>query len=52
MEPDTARRIVNAVLNNLNGRAGFDGWWDDIDPETQEEIRESLTMLVQEKADH
>lgn len=39
---ERAEEAVDAVLDNLLGRRGFDYWWDDIDSEIQSEIRESL----------
>lgn len=41
-----ALKIVNAVLKDLNGRKGFDDWWDNIDLEIRREIRKELTGVV------
>jgi len=38
------KKIVDDMLSTLNGRGGFDGWWDDIDEETQQEIRGELEL--------
>lgn len=43
---DKVRDIVHAVLNDLTGRRGFGQEWHQIDPEIQEEIRESLRSKV------
>lgn len=41
-----ASRITDAVLRELNGRAGFDHWWDSIDSEIRAEIDLVLTNAV------
>ncbi len=38
--------VVEAVLNDLCGRKGFDWAWDDIDEDIQQEIREELAERV------
>lgn len=40
------RNIVEAVLQNLSGRKGFDWWWLDIEPDVRAEIRASLVESV------
>ena len=42
----TASEIAAAVLSELEGRKGFDWWWDDLDEDIQQEIREALTERV------
>lgn len=39
-------RIVDDILANLELRKGFDWWWDDVDADIQQEIREDLTAIV------
>lgn len=39
--------IVDALLDDLYGRSGFDAWWDTIDPEVQGEIREELARKLE-----
>ncbi len=39
-------QIVDRVLHCLNGRGGFDGWWQDIDPEIQDEIKQELSDQI------
>lgn len=46
--PAAAERVVSAILRNLNGRAGFDHWWDSIHPETKDEINAKLRALASE----
>jgi hypothetical protein len=47
MDPDTrAEQIVKVVLEDLADRAGFDWWWDDIDEQTQNEIRDDLAGKI------
>lgn len=47
--PPKEVEIVRALLDNLNGRKGFDDWWNGIDPEDQEEILQSMYQIVREK---
>jgi hypothetical protein len=41
-----ASTIVKVVLDELESRAGFDHWWDDIDADVQEEISDELKLKV------
>jgi hypothetical protein len=43
---DPVRKIVNAVIRNLEDRSGFDWWWRDVDAKTRTEIRKSLAEDV------
>lgn len=43
----TARTIVSEILQELNDRSGFDGWWGCIDDEIQEEIEDALVTIAQ-----
>ncbi len=45
---ERAKLIVAAVVANLEGRAGFDEWWDQIDSNTRQQIIKSLTATVLE----
>ena len=47
--PFLAECIVLDVLWELSGRAGWDGFWDGIDPEIRYEIQATLTALVQRR---
>lgn len=40
------KQIVRAVLRELQGRSGFDEWWDNIDPMVQKDIRDTLDAIV------
>lgn len=40
--------IVNAVFDELQGRGGFDGWWDSIEYDDQKDIRDALYDAVKE----
>ena len=51
MKQDKAKRIVEAVLTELQSRGGFDHWWYEIDPVIREEIRHDLAKVVQRKAE-
>jgi hypothetical protein len=39
--------IVDVVLDDMEGRSGFDGWWSDIDEDTRREIRMELAEKVE-----
>ncbi len=41
-----AGRIVEVVLTLLEGRKGFDWWWDDLDSDIRDEIRRALQRKV------
>lgn len=45
MKTDWAKETVLEMIEMLKGRGGFDGWWDDIDAETQQEIIEELVVI-------
>lgn len=47
---DTAHAIVQDILTDLKDRAGFEElWWDDIETDIQQEIKDDLFNLVFEK---
>lgn len=37
---------VKKILDNLNGRSGFDAWWDEIDRATKAEIIRALEDIL------
>ena len=41
-----AQDIWHAIYKNLSDRSGFDHWWDNIDSDTQEEIRGTLEAKI------
>lgn len=43
--------IVKAVLDELNGRKGYDNLWHDLDSELKREIRSALSNRVREVLD-
>ena len=45
-QPDTAQRIVDHIENDLRGRKGLRQEFEDIDEDTQDEIRDQWAMLV------
>jgi len=51
MRASKAAQIVDLILDDLNGRSGYDNLWDDLDEEIQDEIRESLTEILVEEAE-
>lgn len=44
-------KIVMAILEELRSRKGFDWWWDELDKDIQQEIREALMVIVDQKLD-
>ena len=40
---DRAEQAAEAVLEDLNGRSGYDSLWDELDGDIQYEIRLRLT---------
>lgn len=42
-----ATRAANAVIRSLDGRGGFDSWFDNIDDDIQTEIVEELAQVIQ-----
>lgn len=42
-----SREIVETILANLQGRQGFDGWYDEIDPATRALITVDLEDQVE-----
>lgn len=43
---EKAKVIVEKMIDELNGRGGFDGWWGSIDGDIQDEIKEELEQIV------
>lgn len=41
---------VNALIDALGDRSGFDGFWDDIDPLTQKGIKNELRAILLSRA--
>lgn len=41
-----AAMLVEVVLNTLDARGGFDGWWDDIYPDVQADIKQELGARI------
>lgn len=37
---------VEKIIRELKGRGNFDHWWDEIDAEIQDEIKESLEEII------
>lgn len=46
MASDAAKKIVEAILQNLTDRRGLRQEWDQIDDEIQNEIREAWERIV------
>lgn len=44
-----ADKIVAAILDDMLGRRGLDGAWDEIDEDIQEEIRATWAAIVQKE---
>ena len=45
---DNAHQASDAVLRELEGRKGFDWWWDDLDGDIQAEIRDEVAERIRE----
>jgi hypothetical protein len=45
----SARVVVEAVLDELRNRKGFDWWWDDLDEDIQVEIVEACVQRVERR---
>ena len=43
---DNRKKIIDNIINELNGRSGFDDWWCNIDEDTQEEIEQTLVNTL------
>ena len=43
---DNRKEIVEKMINALNNRGGFDGWWHNIDEEIQAEIADELVNIL------
>lgn len=43
---EAADVVLKRIMSKLEGRKGFDWWWDKIDPETQEEIKTELVGVL------
>ena len=42
----TPQEKAEAIIDMLSSRGGFDGWWGNIDDDTQEEIIEEITKIM------
>lgn len=47
MKTNWAEETVKEMLDLLKSRGGFDGWWDDIDTATRQEIFAELVEIQQ-----
>lgn len=41
--------LACAIIDELNDRSGFDGWWDSVDDETRDEILTRLSGIISEE---
>lgn len=41
-----SHQIALMVIDVLDGRGGFDGWWGDIDEDIKDEIRTEIASVV------
>jgi hypothetical protein len=46
----TTKETVEKILRMLDDRSGFDGWWNDIDEDTQDEIKDQIALIISESA--
>ena len=40
-------KAVKEIISMLCGRGGFDDWWQNIDEDTQEDIKEIMEDIIQ-----
>jgi hypothetical protein len=45
---DLAVGIMHEVMSELLSRKGFSGWWDGIDDDIKEEIKDALIITIDE----
>lgn len=45
--PATPRELSELVISSLNGRKGFDNWWDELDEDLHEEITAELADIIE-----
>ncbi len=43
------KEIVNEIIDALCNRGGFDSWWENIDEDIQNEIKEELENITRTK---
>lgn len=41
------KKTVIEIFNALSDRGGFDGWWDNIDWETKNEIEAEIETIIE-----
>lgn len=46
---DPAKKILFAVINDLTGRSGFDGCWDQMRKGDQEELLNTILRKIQKQ---
>lgn len=39
--------VANRILDELNGRKGYDDLWDDLDVSLRDEIRQEIAKIVE-----
>ena len=43
------QKIANNIIDELSGRRGFNGWWNDIDEDTQDEIKTCIADIIDDE---
>ena len=43
---DNRKELIEKIIDELNGRGGFDDWWCNIDEDIKEEITEALVNIL------
>jgi len=46
MSPEEAQRIVTTVIETLEGRGGFDWWWEQLEPDLQEDVKAEMQRNI------
>jgi hypothetical protein len=45
----TKEEQIDKMIELLSDRRGFDGWWEDIDEDIQNEIKEEMLSVIIEE---
>jgi len=46
---DRAEKIVNNIMDELEGRKGFNHWYWDIEPDIKDELIQKLISIVRDE---
>ena len=46
MNEEKIKQMVDEMIKELQSRGGFDGWWDEIDDDTKDDIVSALIAIA------